>query len=80
MEFHQKKAAELSSKSQHSTLCHPEILWHFPTMPWVLGMADSQCTVPCNTSSLRHVLLLSLHRECHTVNVPGEQHKGLRHF
>ena len=38
------------------------------------------CTIPYNTSSLRHILLLSLHHERRTVNVPGEQDKGVCHL
>ena len=42
--------------------------------------ADSSCTIPYNTSPLRHLLLLSLRRERCTVNVSGEQDKGICHI
>ena len=43
--------------------------------------ADSSCIVPYNTSPLRHILLLFLHCQRWTVNMPGERGKGvLLHF
>ena len=45
-----------------------------------LVWADSSCTIPYNISSYFIYCCCPLHHECHTVNVPGEQDKGVCHI